>query len=85
MLGNISSFGRVTDVTLNMLSSSEILLRKLLVSFISTDCSTKNEWTADLKLYISPTTLVVLFPLTVEELCDGNFSQVFLIMLVDKY
>ncbi|RZC25775.1 protein virilizer homolog [Glycine soja] len=30
VLGNISTVGRVTDVTLNMLSSSEILLRKLL-------------------------------------------------------
>ncbi|KAK7392701.1 hypothetical protein VNO78_21145 [Psophocarpus tetragonolobus] len=30
VLGNISTGGRVTDVTLNMLSSAEILLRKLL-------------------------------------------------------
>ncbi|KAL2327346.1 hypothetical protein Fmac_020773 [Flemingia macrophylla] len=30
VLGNISNVGRVTDVTLNMLSSAEILLRKLL-------------------------------------------------------
>lgn len=30
VLGNISTVGRVTDVTLNMLSSAEILLRKLL-------------------------------------------------------
>ncbi|CAK8571309.1 unnamed protein product [Lathyrus sativus] len=30
VLGNTSTFGRVTDVTLNMLSSAEVLLRKLL-------------------------------------------------------
>lgn len=30
VLGNISTLGRITDVTLNMLSSAEILLRKLL-------------------------------------------------------
>lgn len=33
MLENVSAVGRITDVTLNMLSSAEILLRKLLVSF----------------------------------------------------